>query len=110
MLHVFWAIGNGVFPRYAKFFLPPFIATAIGFLLLELEAYELVAMLAINISSLFFTAFSVYFSFVAFDWRAKLLRDNGYEHISTIRAWTGRQALERWSKSAEADSVIGPLP
>jgi len=43
VLHGFWAIGNGVFPRYAKFFLPPFIAMAMGMLVLEIEAYELVA-------------------------------------------------------------------
>ena len=107
LFHVFWAIGNGVFLRYAKFFIPALIATVIGALLLAFETYESVAFIVIDISALYFTAFSIYFSFVAFEWRADLLRHNGYEHIATIRAWTGRQALRKWSLSDEADREVG---
>lgn len=80
---------------------------AIGLLLLDIEKYELVAIVGIDLSILFFAGFVLYFSAVAFDWRAELLENSGYKHVATIDAWTGRQALRTWSASCGTDRVSG---
>jgi hypothetical protein len=105
MFHMFWAIGNGVFPRFAKFFLPACLVMGVGLLLLDIEEYELVAMIIVDLSILFVTGFVVYFSMVATRWRAELLVKNGYKLVATIRAWSGQQALKKWALSKKADEV-----
>lgn len=59
-LHMFWAISDGVFLRFAKFFLPPVVVMAIGIFLLDIEEYEFVAIVGIVLSNLFLTGFTFF--------------------------------------------------
>lgn len=106
IFHVFWAIGNGLFLRCIYLFTPYLLFSAIGMFLLYVQKYEDMAGLCMQLSGLLGIASVIYFSAVAFDWRADLLMKKGYEEIATIYGRTGQQALNKWALSDDADRVL----
>jgi hypothetical protein len=106
IFHMFWAIGNGVFWRFARYGLPAFLGSTLGLFLLDTQQYESLGTALVNISSVYGAGFVVYFSAVAFQWRAERLVRNGYDEIATIYGRSGREALNRWALSGDADQVL----
>jgi len=106
IFHIFWAIGNGLFLRCLLLFTPSLLFSAVGVYLLSLQGYEGLAGLCMQLSALLGMASAIYFSAVAFNWRAELLMKKGYEEIATIYGRTARLALNKWALSADADHVL----
>jgi len=106
IFNMFWAIGNGVFWRFAKYILPAFLGMALGMFLLDTQLSESIGTACAYISTLYSTGFVFYFAAVAFQWRAEQLIKNGYEEIATIYGRSGREALNGWALSPDADRVL----
>lgn len=90
----FWAIGNGLFVRYALYtflIIPPAIAAfAIGQYLPSIGVLMLLA-------AGYLVAF-YYIPSVAFSWREELLLSRGYELRARIRARSSKEALKRYAE------------
>ena len=94
-----WAIGNGVFLRYVKMVVAPFLLLGVGMALLDTEVGGWAAVVAALMGVLWAHGTWVYFAARAFDWRAELLEKNGYEFVTGQSAWSGRLALKKWSST-----------
>ena len=106
IFNMFWAIGNGVFWRFARYILPAFLGSAFGMYLLGTQLSESVGTALVYMSTIYSAGFVFYFAAVAFQWRAEQLVKNGYDEIATIHGRSGREALNRWALSSDADRVL----
>ena len=106
IFNMFWAIGNGVFWRFARYILPAFLGTAFGMFLLDTQLSESLGTALVYVSAIYGAGFVFYFATVAFQWRAEQLVKNGYDEIATIHGRTGREALNKWALSSDADQVL----
>ena len=97
-----WAIGNGVFLRYVKMVVAPFLLLSVGLALFDTEVGGWAAIVAALIGVLWAHVVWLCFAARAFDWRAELLEKNGYEFVAGQSAWSGKQALKRWSSTEAA--------
>ena len=107
LLHIFWAVGSGLFVRSALYLIPTIGLLAVGVYLHEVQQSKAFGELFFVAALLVGNGFVIYFSFVAHEWRADVLRGQGYEQIASIRGRTGRDALSRWARSDQADEVLG---
>ena len=106
ILSIFWALGNGVFWRFARFILPAFLGMVLGMFPLDSQASETLGTVIVYISVMYCTGFTFYFGAVAFQWRAEHLIKRGYEEIATLHGRSGREALNSWALTPDADRVI----
>lgn len=106
IFHIFWAIGNGLFLRCLRLFTPSLLFSAVGVYLLSLQRYEGLAGLCMQLSALTGMAAAIFFSAVAFNWRAELLMKKGYDEVATIHGRTAQQALHKWALSGDADRIL----
>ncbi len=106
VFNMFWAIGNGLFARFARVALPAMLGMAVAMFLLDIQEFEGFARVLAYSSIAITAGFCFYFSTVAFEWRGQKLVENGYKHIATIYGRTGQQALEKWAMSEDADQVF----
>lgn len=93
--NLFWAIANGVFVRFLKILLPAFLLMVAGMLLIAMSQAAVIGMVLALVGQFSTLGALVYFSMVATSWRSDLLVSNGYQHVATIEAWTGHQALQK---------------
>ena len=105
-LHLFWAIGNGLFIRFTTYFIPAIALIVIGAFLLDTQQSHVVGEFFLIAALVYGNGFAFYFSFVAHDWRADALTAQGYEQIAAIRGRTGHEALSGWARSSQADEVL----
>lgn len=105
-LNVIWAVQNGLFLQFFRFFFPAIITMIAGMWLLDLPGREAVGLACVIAAVVFGNGFVVYFSVVAYDWKADQLIKNGYEEIASIRGRTSQQALANWARSKQADCVL----
>ena len=103
IFHMFWAIGNGVFWRFARYFLPGFLVSVLGIFLLDTHLSESFGTALVYIAAVYGAGFMIYFSAVAFQWRADQLVNNGYDEIATIYGHSESEALNKWALSSDAD-------
>ena len=106
LLHVFWAMGSGLFVRFTLYLVPTFGLLAIGAYFHEVQQSRAVGEFFLIAALVLGNGFGVYFSFVAHEWRAEVLAGLGYEQVATIRGRTGHDALSRWARSTQADKVL----
>ena len=66
IFNMFWAIGNGVFWRFARYILPAFLGTAFGMFLPDTRLSEPLGTTLVYISAIYGGAFVLYFASVAF--------------------------------------------
>ena len=106
LLHVFWAMGSGLFVRFTLYLVPTFVLIAIGAYFHEVQQSRAIGEYLFIAALVLGNGFVIYFSFVAHEWRADLLTGQGYEQIAMIRGRTGHDALSRWARSDQADEVF----
>ena len=107
VFNIFWAIGNGIFWRFARYILPAFLGMIFGAFLIESQRYEFFGKAVVLVSTLYSTVFVFYFATVAFKWRGEQLIKNGFDQLATIHGRSGHEALNKWALSSDADRVCG---
>jgi hypothetical protein len=106
IFNMFWAIGNDIFWRFARYILPAFLGAAFGAYLLETQLSESFGTALVYMATIYCAGFMFYFAAVAFQWRAEQLVKDGYEEIAKIHGRSAREALNRWALSSDADQVL----
>ena len=102
LLGPFWAIANGISPKFFGAFLIALVPLAVAGLASETLGFGLVVF-GVLISN----AVIVFISLRANQWRQESLEAKGFERIASIRAESARQALRTWAISDQATSYLG---